>query len=115
MSSSFHGRRPKPVNLYKRFYQQNPECVRGNLTDDCWKDPMQMEDYNCRYRRRGNCLCCGILNHYIEVGEVCSRFCNSRESSCPEFENGTGCCETIINLPLNHGEPPEKMECDEKE
>jgi len=104
-------KRIKPNRLYQDFYEENIECVEGKALGNCWTNETQRTDYGCRYRNGGwGCECCGEIYHYIEFGDVCTRYCKTGETSCVPM-TVAGCCSNILSLPLNYGSLSETISC----
>jgi len=107
------GRQLTPKELYGDIATEEiTECIiniidnTGISCQNVDKDGMLLvEDYLCRYfsvnlEGRG-CSCCGYYYAYIELGNVCTRYCG---------QTSQGGLDPLITLPFNWGdECPEKI------
>merc|ERR1719347_315811 len=66
-------------------------------------------DYECRYgiHTKQDCYCCGMINTYVEHGDVCTKFCLVNSEQKPRYGQ-----KSIINLPDNFDGNPIKIRLD---
>eukprot|EP00092_Neocalanus_flemingeri_P041004 GFUD01044647.1.p1 GENE.GFUD01044647.1~~GFUD01044647.1.p1 ORF type:complete len:391 (-),score=71.88 GFUD01044647.1:195-1367(-) len=112
---------PIPVNeLYGDFFNNtagtglgcNPKSVKNPREyETCLSETPFHTDYGCRYYKifRPMCYCCGHYYHYIELADICTKFCLNSDTSQPKYGQ-----ERLITLPFNWGwETPHRITLDD--
>eukprot|EP00092_Neocalanus_flemingeri_P025092 GFUD01027208.1.p1 GENE.GFUD01027208.1~~GFUD01027208.1.p1 ORF type:complete len:305 (+),score=62.04 GFUD01027208.1:133-1047(+) len=108
---------PIPVNeLYGDFFNNsagtglgcNPKSVKNPREyETCLSETPFHTDYGCRYYKifRPMCYCCGHYYHYIELADICTKFCLNSDTTKPKYGQ-----ERLITLPFNWGwETPDRI------
>merc|ERR1711936_340800 len=100
------GRQVEPEELYEDFNEiKNLDCKKGDESPECLKLEVIKTDYDCRYGQGSisgvYCYCCGAIYHYIEHGDICTRYCYKykKELISPKYGN-----YPAIILPFNWGD-----------
>merc|ERR1711936_161505 len=97
------GRQVEPEELYEDFNEiKNLDCKKGDESPECLKLEVIKTDYDCRYGQGSisgvYCYCCGAIYHYIEHGDICTRYCYKykKDLISPKYGN-----YPAIILPFN--------------